>query len=500
MRDEPSKRTSGRGVMWITAGLLATGCQGVDDSRDGLEADLLEDEDAVEAFDAPDDRAGPSSPSGAGDLADTPRAQRVLPGFEVTIAVVGDDIALQWDEQAGATYQVWRSTEPYFAIGDVGAVQLSTVAVATFTDALVGSDSSDAYYRVRAVAPDGSLDDSTTVGKRAFPLETGYNDLGLTLLDEIDTAAELVAHVGASAISVHRWDELIQAWIWSWSTDMAPGISFSPGQVVSIAVDASHPPQTVAVGHVPAPEDVVQQLQPGLNIVTLMPWSIEHTTASELLAAVPGATAIGRWDAPAQATQTYAGPGDDDFVLELGQHIKVETEQASSWPVACTDDADCATNLRCSAASQCELDPCVFDLPEVECDLHEVEIQLTADNQWTGTFDGAPFSGPGAELWPEIDTLTFSVPAGEHTFAIQVEDFGAVGGFIAVVSVDGEQVSHTGDGSWTVGAGAAASVCGNLALWGSSPGPLYTQGATWIWDDGACTPFHTPLLELTFEI
>lgn len=448
------------GALAVTA---STGCGAVADSpddREALASELPADveqlwlaEPAVE----PDDADLPSAPSGS--LVDDPRAIEQLPGFDVTIAVSGQDVTLAWPSQgAGQTYAVWRSTNPYFTPGAGMGTQLTANAGGTSFVDVGANDAGTHYYRV--VASGGAL--STAVGKQAQPLYAGYTKLGQCLLSQTNTASELAAQLGPDLMSVHVWDEASQSWQWWWN-GQGGDLSFGPGEVVvaNMAAGGGH---HATVGYVPAAGDVSFPLLPGDNLVTTLPPDFGSTTASGLLGSVPHATRVGWWDGATQTTTWY--PDDGDFAIPQCSHVHVEVDAPSQWPPA----------------------------------MHDVEIQLTVDNDWTGTFDGTPFTGPNHGNWTAGDTIHFEVPSGSHTIAIQAYDYGVIGGFIGVVRVDGQIVSRTGDGTWTLGNGAPVGVCGNLGIWGSAPNVFYNQGATWIWDDAACSAWHNPSFRLQLEL
>ncbi|MCA9659004.1 MAG: hypothetical protein KC486_11725, partial [Myxococcales bacterium] len=133
--------------------------------------------------------------------------------------------------------------------------------------------------------------------------------------------------------------------------------------------------------------------------------------------------------------------------------------------------------------------------------VHEVELQLTADNYWSGAFDGVPFTAANAMEWRQRDTIVWFVPPGRHTIAVDVVDIGTAAGFIATVRVDGALVSGTGDGRWRLADGTAPARCAAVSpviAWAGSA--FLHDGAAWIWDDAACSSFHTPSFALTLDL
>ena len=80
--------------------------------------------------------------------------------------------------------------------------------------------------------------------------------------------------------------------------------------------------------------------------------------------------------------------------------------------------------------------------------MSDIEITVSADNAYFIWVDGVPFDGDFASHWQHTDTFTFQLPAGDHSIAVYMEDWGGYAYFAATVRVDGQLVSVTGDGSW----------------------------------------------------
>lgn len=307
---------------------MTTACV-VDDEDGSLEQ--LEDEDASE--DASEDAAenAAQDPQGPSALGTQTRPVARLPGFDLQLDVVGNDATLTWPDQGpGVVYEVFRSEFPFFAPGGTKSITLTSDVTGTSWTDVGGGNDADFFYQVRAHFPAGYFEGSTTVGKKVTPLYTGYTKIGQCLLTEVDTSAELFATVGPSAISSHMWDESIQNWAWSWNGVPGDGLVFDTGDVIVLNLDANHPPRYVDTGYVPVIEDVVMDLLPGDNLVTVLPARFGHRMASELLAAVPGATRIGLWNAATQTTAWY--PDDPDFFVPSCSDVHVEVSQPTQWP------------------------------------------------------------------------------------------------------------------------------------------------------------------------
>jgi gluconolactonase len=114
-----------------------------------------------------------------------------------------------------------------------------------------------------------------------------------------------------------------------------PGAGFDPfayalGQVPIVHASGVWGQVYEDVGRVPAEGGVPLQLWPGQNLVTV-PLSFGDTTAGELLAAVPSAWRVGRWDPLAQSPVWFEG-GAGDFAVEAGRDVYVEAWLPSAWP------------------------------------------------------------------------------------------------------------------------------------------------------------------------
>lgn len=316
-----------RGVAWravlgvpMAATLLLAAC--VEDEGDA-ELRTLEPGDEDDDVDEP----GPAATS---SLAIDERPTAQLPGFDVAIEVDEGNVVLAWaDMGPGVTYEVFRSEHPYFAPGGTTSEKLADVEGLGYVDVGAGGEGR-AFYQVRAQLPAGYFEGSTTVGKKVTPLYKGYTKISQCLISEVDTSEELCAEIGPAAISAHMWDEATQAWTWWWNGTPGPGLTFSTGDVVSINLGHGHPSHHVAVGYVPADDDVVIDLLPGDNLVTVLPARFGDLMASELLAAVPHATRVGYWDAASQVTLWY--PDGADFEITACSDVHVEVSQPSQWP------------------------------------------------------------------------------------------------------------------------------------------------------------------------
>lgn len=447
--------------------------------HEGLEA---QDPDA-------DDR--PSAPGSLGN-ADEPMA--ITPGFDLQISLDGADVVLAWGEQGeGMNYEVWRSHAPYFEPEDGHAEIIATLETPTFADA-GANDANDYYYRIRAIGLDEDSTLSTTVGKNAYPLQKGYTNLGLCLLDDIDTASELFASVGESAISAHKWDEAAQSWTWSWASAGGDGIGFSPGEAVAINVGDGYPEHYTSVGYVPTMEDIEAQLEPGLNIVTMLPYSLGAMMASELLSVLPSATAIHWWDPATQSTMIYAGPGDEDFELARCGHVKVEVTETTAWPpIWCPQES---TNATVSAGDSVSVLGTTVSIDAWDEGEGEVRVAVhgTDLNPATPSYPDDTCSGGVVEVMPAAGGTSNSEPLGTLTWpcdagTVLVEHARLDGSYdyargVCDVDAGEASISFSGFGHFTLegtvvpgceecSGGSGLSVC-DVSSWWPQQGECYS--------------------------
>ncbi len=272
-------------------------------------------------------------PLGSGSsIVDEPRTVGQVEGFDVEIELSGAELQLAWAPRPdAATYTVWHGTAAYFEPGEPGTTALASGPDTTFAHAVAG-DGVHHYYRVVAHAADGD-EVSLTVGKHVHRLYPGYNKISQPLDTGTTDAASFLEPHAPYAAAAFLWQAPAQAFS-SWlagSVGPQP-FEYAPGQVPIVEVAGVWDLVHEVVGRVP-PEGAVQlPLSPGLNLVTL-PLDYGDTTASELLAAVPGAWRIGRWNPLVQDRVWYEG-GAGDFEIAAGCDVYVETWEPSVWPPA----------------------------------------------------------------------------------------------------------------------------------------------------------------------
>lgn len=240
-------------------------------------------------------------------------------GFPLQIAKSGSSVQLSWTAQHAGAYEVWSSAVPYFLPGDAGTSLLSSSTALTFT----ASQGEERYYRVRAIGAPVAL--SAIVGQRPVPLFAGYTKVAWCLSSNVNNWATLRTDMTTSPTHAAMWRAATQNWV------VGDQVTFRVGDVVSIHHAASPAPAAyLQIGRVPSPEDVSVQLVPGDNLIAALPLHFGPVLASELLAALPSATRIGRWDAATQTTHWY--PGSADFEITPCSAVHVEVTAPSTWP------------------------------------------------------------------------------------------------------------------------------------------------------------------------
>lgn len=173
----------------------------------------------------------------------------------VTLAIArsGNDLTLTWGAVTADHYHVYRDVTPAFAPDTAGGTnRIAQTANPWFTDSNAMLASSGYYYRITAVAADGSESAPSNLAYRivhTLTYSTGSRNLHWLALQQtttLTTAAEL----GASAPnigSVIRWDPLTQAEI-TWDQATATGTNFTLEQGEAYGVIITAPTSINLVG------------------------------------------------------------------------------------------------------------------------------------------------------------------------------------------------------------------------------------------------------------
>lgn len=348
----------------LAAPLALTACatDEVDELGAPLEAD---DEDA-------------SGPEGMDELT-TQQATPAVPGFDVEITVVGDDVAFDWTASgvvpgmAGVADAVFllrsedpsgllditpSSFEPYCGGAGVPTFDLLGNGITSAVDPGAASQSSATptyFYRVVRIYDEpgagacniGIGEQSTLLAKVTTETAPGYVNFGLCMLGGPDVASQMVDQIGDSVVSVHAWNEQTQSWLWYWNADgTGPFGDFDLpfGGMVTVNLDGTAPDFVSLVGVVPTDEAGLETVE-GINHLTtpLLTASMLADTASGYVDDLGWYEGVGYWDVQAQAAHWYYGPGDVDFGLDACRPYKVQ-----GTPDACTADADCNAGQYCA--------------------------------------------------------------------------------------------------------------------------------------------------------
>lgn len=151
---------------------------------------------------------------------------------------------------------------------------------------------------------------------------------------------------------------------------------------------------------------------------------------------------------------------------------------------------------------------------------YDLEISITADDEWQGWLNGAPLPGINRGDWQRRDTINARLPSGEHVLAIHAYDKArVVAGLIAYVKVDGDPWYPSGAADFRVSttrpptewvnpdfdasAWPAASRCdtSSASVWGTYwPAPFYDVGASWIWWTPNCRSLGEGWFRLVIEL
>ncbi len=233
---------------------------------------------------------------------------------------------------------------------------------------------------------------------------------------------------------------------------------------------------------------------------------------------VGGAAAVlSDWDfvSTSETELSLAEPLPGESVLEPGESLAL----TATYPPA-DEVADEATLLVSSDhPDQPQLSASLAGTglapPIVE---YDVEVLLTADDQWLGWIDGTSITAPNQTSWSYTDTLTWTLESGTHVLAIHAEDTASViSGFNSVIWIDGVREYRTGDGVWKMtntmpasdfidatyddSAWSPAIVCADQSTWGTYwPADFIAEGAQWVWWTSDCGDLKEAWFRLVIEL
>lgn len=290
-------------------------------------------------------------PAAATDALATHDHTGAFPGFAVEITVAGDDVVLEW-LQAGldGADTVLRSEDPHLLANlsagaplppGVDSLPVSPGAT-TFVDVSAadhGQPTPNYFYRVSTVS-EAAPQLSTMVMKVTRATTAGYNKMGLCMLSEIDSAADLLPVFGDSLVAVWGWDPANQSYLQWTPADGGDGFPLTLGNVFSAELDGTAASFHSLVGVVPTDEQYAVSGESGSNWAT-MPAMYDGPSASHWVEEA-GFSGVGQWHNDTQETQWYWGEGYEDFDL-----AGCGTYYLSLPEDACLSNADCGNDMYC---------------------------------------------------------------------------------------------------------------------------------------------------------
>ena len=281
-----------------------------------------------------------------------------VPGFELDLEVVGDDVVLEWLPQPGAVqYGVFVGAGPYFTPGPFapqGAVSVSigsawddgTAVTLSFTDTDATTGSGHRFYRIAAWEPDGTVVGYSTIGAAMVQdLVVGKNEVGIPLLEpSVDAASTLAAQL-PDATEIQRWDAAAEG-LQSYIPGMGdPDFGLAPGEAAIVHMGAVD--RYVITGLVPAePGGLPLNLSVGKAFVAApLHLTVEggpccyvpdpSVLATDVLTDLsPGVSHLREWDPVAQqyrGIHSQKKKDNDDFPVEIGQALWLMVTDPSTW-------------------------------------------------------------------------------------------------------------------------------------------------------------------------
>lgn len=256
---------------------------------------------------------------------------RIVPDSDVPwveITADGSVATLQWEPVPGATYSVYRSTDPDFMFTDPGATLVATgLTGGEYVDDFPqpplfpynAFDYDDGvWYRVVEHTVQGDAS-SAVVGRIRFAFSamagtsTRYGKLPLCLTPT-PADAHLQRLLDEQPEAIHWWQPALQ----SYASDTAPFTSVlerKRGEVLTIQVPPIEGTDFVTyqlAGRVPDPCELVTTLHEGINVVT-WPVTAGVSTPPAVLAALPEALATGWWGTFSQSIARFTDGGLESF-------------------------------------------------------------------------------------------------------------------------------------------------------------------------------------------
>ena len=149
---------------------------------------------------------------------------------------------------------------------------------------------------------------------------------------------------------------------------------------------------------------------------------------------------------------------------------------------------------------------------------YEVVISITADDYVELSVDGELYDLENQDEWEHRDDVELVLTSGTHVVTARVEDsIGVANALLAAVTVDGDVVTATGDGTWqwrpvddtrsaddpaySPEGWEQALTCEDQSIWGTYwPAELYELGASWIWSSEDCRELGQAIFQVELEL
>jgi pimeloyl-ACP methyl ester carboxylesterase len=235
----------------------------------------------------------------------------------------GADLALRWTMVGDESYEVHRSTTPFFTPN--ATTLLATVASGTDTyvdtGAVNGTDAAY-FYVVRAVAGTQNAD-SNEVGAIRYTLTNSGNKYSLVALPfaapNLTNAAALATYIGAGQVSaLLKWNPTAQSFRFFAPPNTGDNFALTAGDALFVAIKNGGPSQVTFVGDVTARQ---YPLTPGgYNFLSLPLQRANLTTAADVAADIGGVQALLGWNAAGQSFRFFSPPASgDNFAVTPGQ-------------------------------------------------------------------------------------------------------------------------------------------------------------------------------------
>lgn len=259
------------------------------------------------------------------------------PLIELTISSASGNAVLNWsDNLPENSYEVHRSTAPFFALDGSTLLAAVSANVNTYTDLTsgVGNVNVNHYYKIKAILTSGN-GDSNYVGEIDYPINTSsgaYSMVGIPFLaPELSDAAGLAARIG-SVSNVYQWDPTTQSFR-VFTPPTIDNFTFTYGDAIFVQVGNGASASVNVAGKVDA---IALALHPNnYSFIALPVHCDELSNASGTAADISGVINLLQWDQAFQSFLTFTPPNvGDNFPLKLGDPFIVQLTAGgpSSWP------------------------------------------------------------------------------------------------------------------------------------------------------------------------